>query len=103
MFEVCAKSAIRHGTSHCTHFKRRVHKLLTQSSRWNSNYPKFTSRNLVLNDLSKKIVNVHNDGINVYNDLIPSLWTFTIFLDKSFRTSFSTSDYMVKKNIVYQI
>ena len=50
-----------------------------------------TSRKIVLNDLSKKIVNVHNDGINVHNDLILSLWTFAIFLDKSFRIGFSTS------------
>ena len=56
---------------------------------------KFTSRKLVLNDLSKKIVNVHNDGINVYNDLILSLWIFSIFLDKSFWTSFSTSDFRI--------
>ena len=27
-----------------------------------------TSRKIVLNDLSKKIVNIHNDGINVHND-----------------------------------
>ena len=51
-----------------------------------------TSRKTILNDLSKKFVHVHNDEINVYNDFIPSLWTFTIFLDKSFRTGFSTND-----------
>ena len=47
-----------------------------------------TSRKIVLNDLSKKTPNVHNDRIN---DMISSLWTFRVLLDKSLRTSFSTS------------
>ena len=41
-----------------------------------------------LNDLSKKIVNVHNDGIKSLWVLISSLWTFTILLNKSFRIVF---------------
>ena len=51
-FEICAKSAIRHATLHCTQFKRRVHKLLAQSKGQDSNYlenhtffhPKFHSK-----------------------------------------------------------
>ena len=47
----------------------------------------YISREIVLNNLSKKTLNVHNDKIN---DMIPSLWTFRIFLDKSFTIGFST-------------
>ena len=47
---------------------------------WNS-----LEEKLVLSDLFKKIVNIHNDGVK---SLIPSLWTFIVFLGKSFRTIF---------------
>ena len=65
--------------------------LIEHYSCWDTIYTKRCSRKTILNGLSKKIVNVHNDIINVHNDLIMSLWTFTIFLDKSFRIGFSTS------------
>ena len=42
----------------------------------------------ILNDLSKKIANVHNDRMKSLWTLIPSIWTFTIFLNKSFRIVF---------------
>jgi hypothetical protein len=38
-FEVCAKSAIKYGTSHPKYFRRTVHELHAQSSKWGSNYP----------------------------------------------------------------
>ena len=45
---------------------------------------------LILNDLFKKTLNVHNDRIN---NMIPSLLIFRVFLNKSFRTAFSHSVY----------
>ena len=38
-FEICTESAIRHGASHCTQFRRRVHKSLTQFKGRDSKYP----------------------------------------------------------------
>ena len=38
-FEICTESAVRHGASHYTQFRRRVHKSLTQSKGRDSNYP----------------------------------------------------------------
>ena len=40
-FEICTKSAIRHGALHCTQFRRRVHKSLAQSKGLDSNYPEY--------------------------------------------------------------
>ena len=54
--------------------------------------------NHVLNDLSKKTLNVHNDGTN---DMILSSWTFRVLLDKSFRTSFSSSDVVLARSFFY--
>ena len=45
-------------------------------------------KKLGLNDLSKKVVNVHNDGIKSLWILILSLQTFIILLNKSFKIVF---------------